>query len=206
MRGRRLSSALTFSKIPGPGKDNSVLFGQYSRSSPSVFSLRPRCYGDRRQVQQHRVTAVRSPRVPIADLDAVEPMIRSPSQGPGTARSSMSAGRSEIITISRNRRGRAPSGCSTVSRPATCSGLNRSVSIDLTSSRHANPSNFRDLGRRARVHVCSCASGVTYRSMAWFLGSFRLIVDGARLSSVAMRRNPRPCASWKPISSRSRND
>jgi len=48
--------------------------------------------------------------VPIADLDAVDPMMRSPSQCPGTARSSISGGRSEIITISRNRCGQGPSG------------------------------------------------------------------------------------------------
>ena len=39
---------------------------------------------------------VRSTRVPIADL--FSPMIRSPSQCPGTARSAASAGRSLIIT------------------------------------------------------------------------------------------------------------
>ena len=45
----------------------------------------------------------RSTRVPIAEPEAVLPRIRSPSQCPGTARSSTSGGRSLILTMSRRR-------------------------------------------------------------------------------------------------------
>ena len=43
---------------------------------------------------------VRSTSVPIAEFDATDPMIRSPSQWPGTARSSTSAGRWLIGMVS----------------------------------------------------------------------------------------------------------
>ena len=51
---------------------------------------------------------VRSTSVPIADLLAA-PAIRSPSQWPGTARSSTSAGRSLIMTMGSPKRGSRPS-------------------------------------------------------------------------------------------------
>ena len=51
---------------------------------------------------------VRSTKVPTALPEAVEPMMRSPSQCPGTARSSISGGRSLIITISGIRVRRCP--------------------------------------------------------------------------------------------------
>ena len=51
---------------------------------------------------------VRSTSVPMADLLAA-PVIRSPSQWPGTARSSTSAGRSLIMTMGSLNRGLRPS-------------------------------------------------------------------------------------------------
>src|SRR5437868_2766115 len=47
------------------------------------------------QVQEHGEARVRSTSTPIAEL--FKPRIRSPSQCPGTARSSISAGRSLIM-------------------------------------------------------------------------------------------------------------
>ena len=60
---------------------------------------------------------LRSTSVPIAEPPCA-PMIRSPSQCPGTARSSTSAGRSEIITMSVIRAGGRPVAARPAQRPA----------------------------------------------------------------------------------------
>lgn len=39
-------SVATFSSIPRPWNERSVPFGKYSRRSPLVFSLLPRCQGE----------------------------------------------------------------------------------------------------------------------------------------------------------------
>ena len=63
-------------------------------ASSTAFALQsfPRCNNSKKRVD-------RSTSVPTA-LAWFAPIMRSPSQCPGTARSSTSAGRSEIITIS----------------------------------------------------------------------------------------------------------
>ena len=71
-----------------------------TRGAVSSPSMRGRCSSIVNRV-------VRSTRVPIADLSS--PMIRSPSQCPGTARSATSAGRALIITSSVMNPCRAPS-------------------------------------------------------------------------------------------------
>ena len=88
------------SRCPGP-RSGSGAASRAAGSSPSTMASATAsapCPSGRCSSITNRVA--RSTRVPIAEFDAVEPMIRSPSQCPGTARSATSAGRSLMLTMS----------------------------------------------------------------------------------------------------------